>query len=231
MRTVDLLAQAGIIDDTIDLSSNHYKYVEKYSLNFSDNIKKMFESNSPLDRVISSIHEVIYRYWDSPSSTTRSKINKPAFEAMVCKYLGAECGKQYLDLLTSHIRRGIAILDNSFYRFSINNNEVVTYDTCICMIFILMLYFTPVEQVNNLIYINDEGILDYVRGCIGFAGEDNMQVFKVGQLEYLPIEERKNIIGSIWNCIIDMISRSVSNEITTLEGGEEDEQLRNSTSN
>lgn len=231
MRTVDLLAQAGIIDDTIDLSSNHYRYVEKYSLKFSDNIKKMFESNSPLDRVISSIHDVIYRYWDIPSSTTRSKINKPAFEAMVCKYLGAECGKQYLDLLTSHIRRGIAILDNSFYRFSINNKEVVTYDTCVCMIFILMLYFTPVEQVNNLIYINDKGILDYVRSCIGFAEEDNMQVFKVGQLEYLPIEERKNIIGSIWNCIIDMISRSVSNEIVTLEGGEEDEQLRNSTSN
>lgn len=128
------------------------------------------------------------------------------------QYIGEENAKIFADLCglfsmpTSSIGSTLTALDT---------NECISFGEILLLLLLALLLVTPYNIVAS---IYGQPRIDAIASQLS-ADSDNMEyVAAIGVLKDISQEDKMNIIGSIWNCIIDAIDVKTSNK--ELKGGE-----------
>lgn len=147
---------------------------------------------------------------------------------------GKKQAEQYVKLLTHTCR---TTQSNSAVKYCIkdflNRERCLKRHEILYFILIIMLSLFEVSEVNKWFVPNtfqesfEQKVYNTTRRDLldtAYDSEEKAEEIEVvdmqilGRLSYMPLEKRKNIIGSLWNCIIDIISSKATNKV---EGGEE----------
>lgn len=127
------------------------------------------------------------------------------------KLLGTEQARQYVMLLVTRLHKGSYdnIKDLKDYLKMMRKHQMFTIDEMLLLIFGLCIVMLPVEDFDNWLADKRRRYTDNLQYRIndvpelkGFTSE---YFTPAGRLLDLSEDLKKNIIGSLWNCIIDII--------------------------
>lgn len=227
MKDITLLKMADVLNDNIDISDTIISRTAINPIHFSDSIKEYFEcikdynwGYSLLKALSIAVEDIAY-YWKSENSYNRTNIHFNNIVNTIAKYIGEENANSYLDLVKLFYNYGIPTIRMSTYIDIIYNGSVATIPELIGLMMIAILLVSDAEYVDTWETRMDDGFISYVKNAINTdTSIQPMDMIAIGRLSFLPEEEKKNIIGSIWNCIIDIMARTY---VLNVKGGEEHE--------
>ena len=227
MKDITLLKMADVLNDNIDISDTIISRTAINPIRFSDSIKEYFEcikdynwGYSLLKALCVAVEEIAY-YWKSEDTYNRSSIHFNNIVNTIAKYIGEENANSYLDLVKLFYNYGIPRSRINTYIEIIYNGSVATIPELIGLMMIAILLVSDAEYVDTWETRMDDGFISYVKNAINIdTSIQPMDMIAIGRLSFLPDKEKKNIVGSIWNCIIDTMARSY---VLNVKGGEEHE--------
>lgn len=227
MKDITLLKMAGVLNDNIDISDTIISRTEINPIHFSDSIKEYFECikdytwGYSLLKALKLVVEGIAYYWKCEDGYDRTNIHFNNIVNTIAKYIGEENANSYLDLIKLFYNYGIPTIRMSTYIGIIYDGSVATIPEVIGLMMIAILLVSDAEYVDTWETRMDDGFISYVKDAIDTdTSIQPMDMVAIGRLSFLPDEEKKNIVGSIWNCIIDTMARSY---VLNVKGGEEHE--------
>lgn len=228
MKDITLLKMADVLNDNIDISDTIISRTAINPIHFSDSIKEYFECikdynwGYSLLKALSCITEDIAYYWKREDNYNRSRIHFNNIVNTIAKYIGEENANSYLNLVKLFYNYGIPMTRMSNYIEIIYEGSVATIPDVIGLMMIAILLVSDAEYVDTWETRMDNGFISYVKNAINVVDTSIQPVdmIAIGRLSFLPEEEKKNIIGSIWNCIIDIMARTY---VLNVKGGEEHE--------
>lgn len=186
---------------------------------------------------LSILHNLEYEICCAISSSARDKnIFTDRFYDVLAELIGGKKqAEQYVKLLIHTCETTQS--NNSAVRYSIkyflNRERCLKRHEILYFILIIMLSLFEVSEVNKWFVPDtfqesfEQKVYNFTRRDLldtAYGSEEKAEEIEVvdmqivGRLSYMPLEKRKNIIGSLWNCIIDIISSRATNKV---EGGEE----------
>lgn len=227
MKDITLLKMADVLNDNIDISDTIISRTAINPIHFSDSIKEYFECikdynwGYSLLKALSFVVEDIAYYWKCEDNYNKTKIHFNNIVNTIAKYIGEENANSYLDLVKLFYHYGIPMTRVSVYIEIIYEGSVATIPDLIGLMMLAILLVSDAEYVNTWETRMDDGFISYVKNAINVdTSIQPMDMIAIGRLSFLPDEEKKNIVGSIWNCIIDIMARTY---VLNVKGGEEHE--------
>lgn len=227
MKDITLLKMADVLNDNIDISDTIISRAVINPIHFSDSIKEYFECIKDYDWGYSllkalriAVEDIAY-YWMCKDTYNRTNIHFNNIVNTIAKYIGEENANSYLDLVKLFYNYGIPTIKISTYTGIIYDGSVATIPDLIGLMMIAILLVSDAEYVDTWETRMGDGFILYVKNAINTdTSIQPMDMVAIGRLSFLPDEEKKNIVGSIWNCIIDTMARTY---VLNVKGGEEHE--------
>lgn len=141
-----------------------------------------------------------------------ANINRDKFKSIMATYIGKENAETY-EKLSDIFKPNYAYTDD--LKLILEKNILLGIQEILFIFSITVLLITPFEDIEKAC---DNRIKNHLERSMQLNPDDMKQVVPVGILENISEEDKKNIIGSIWNCIIDIIDHQTSNK--EVRGGE-----------
>lgn len=243
-NTTRLLKKTGMIKDTMDYEDTDLALVYKYPVHYGDKILEVVDRLSEYYRNNGSY--LLQKHLEYLTSNIRYKdisqnrdlLYVDNIIKLLSELMGEEQAQQYYKMLEMISQNEDRCHENIIH--AINTlpkiKETVVSIRELCMIlWLLVIQMYTVSQVDSIYNITEAKRYTF-RQMIrdGFMREtptDELiidSLIPCGTCIDMPLEDRKNIIGSLWNCIIDMITYGHMNQEVEDEGGELNE-LHNCT--
>lgn len=224
MKDVTILKKAGLLNDNINIFDTIISKGNRYPLELSDSLKEYIDClddatlSYSLFKALDIFLDDIAYYWKRKDNEV---LNENAIIDTFAKYIGEDNAYIFASLILyanccEDISTGILN-----YKSIIYSKEIVSFNDLIGLTLLCIFLVTDRDYINMWESRRGKGFLEIIKESINISnavGVDDLVI--IGRLSYLPEEEKKNIIGSLWNCIIDIIERISSNDV---KGGEEDE--------
>lgn len=227
LKDTTLLQKIGVLNDSIDINDTVLGRTHKFPLMFSDRLKDYFDcidgTSSGGDGLVKAMYiftENLASYWNT-TPVNNVYINKQLVIQTIAKYIGEEKAEELIDIIRYISIRVSFPPSTKVYKSVLYSKKVVTLVEVLAFTVMAIMLVTPAEYIENWETIHGKNLLDYTKESMTMnLTIKNTEVIAAGRLSFLPEEEKKNIIGSFWNCIIDILEHSYANEV---KGGEEDE--------
>ena len=227
MKDTTLLQKIGVLNDTININDTIISQVGKVPLQFNDNLKEYFEclddENSfgyGAAKTVAIFASDAAMYWNN-TINNNVYINKPVVIQTFAKYIGEERAEQLLDLIRLSASSSIFSASVIPYKAVLYGKRIATLVDIVGFMLIAIILMTPKEFIDSWEINYGKGLLQIVKDSIMIDTDVTAEeIIPAGRLNFLSMEEKKNIIGSFWNCIIDTIEHLYANK---MKGGEEDE--------
>lgn len=221
----ELLVKSGEIKPTFSMEDVRLNYTDKFVINFSDDLKKIVRDRLGKGYLYIRISSSYIKYLISKSYLDRDK-----FINDISKILNSDVANQYCDILIGIIRKNqIEGIDNTIDEDIFNNvllNDYVgNLYNMIDIMTVLLVQCFEVKDISNWSTTGGYKSLDRViNNVMVMNGNDllsriDIASSKLGLLSTLDLDTKTNIIGSIWNCIIDILKEVSINDTLLEEGG------------
>lgn len=214
----ELLIKSGEIKPTFSVSDIRLHHTDKYIVAFSEEVKdiirnRLGEGYLGFSMITTYLKHCISDY----------KFNKTNFINDVSSILNEDIANQYCDILVGYV---LNIDRCSNYPQTemgnmidiVLNNYVCTLPNLIDIMTVLLVECFDVETIRK--WDNNDSLYNLANYLVYLNNSDNNLSYKditnasLGLLSTLDLDTKKNIIGSIWNCIIDIISEISINDIS-----------------
>ena len=222
----DLLVKSGEIKPTFSMEDVRLNYTDKFVINFSDDLKKIVR-----DRLGNGYLRVGIALSYIKYLITNRYLDRDKFISDISKILDSDVANQYCDILIGIIRKN-QIEGNTETYGDIDTLNGVLFDDYVCNLYnmidimtVLLVQCFEVKDISNWSTTGGYKSLDNVVNNIIFMNSNNVLSStdiartKLGLLSALDDNTKTNIIGSIWNCIIDILKEVSINDTLLEEGG------------
>ena len=221
----DLLVKSGEIKPTFSMEDVRLNYTDKFVINFSDDLKKIVR-----DRLGNGYLRVGIALSYIKYLITNRYLDRDKFISDISKILDSDVANQYCDILIGIIKNQIE--GNTETYGDIDTLNGVLFDDYVCNLYnmidimtVLLVQCFEVKDISNWSTTGGYKSLDNVVNNIIFMNSNNVLSStdiartKLGLLSTLDDNTKTNIIGSIWNCIIDILKEVSINDTLLEEGG------------
>ena len=215
----ELLIKSGEIKPTFSASDIRLHHTDKYIVAFSEEVKdiirnRLGEGYLGFSMITTYLKHCISDY----------KFNKTNFINDVSSILNEDIANQYCDILVGYVLN----IDSRYPQTEMNNmidivlnNYVCTLLNLIDIMTVLLVECFDVETIRK--WDDNDSLYNLANYLVYLNNNDNNLSYKditnasLGLLSTLDLDTKKNIIGSIWNCIIDIINEISINDISEEE--------------
>ena len=220
-----LLIKSGEINPTFSTEDIRLHHTDKYVVAFSEEVKdiirnRLGEGYLGLSMITTYLKHSISDY----------KFNKTNFINDVSSILNEDIANQYCDILVGYVlnidsRSNYPQTDMKNMIDIVLNNYVCTLPNLIDIMTVLLVECFDVETIRK--WDDNDSLYNLANYLVYLNNNDNDLSYKditnasLGLLSTLDLDTKKNIIGSIWNCIIDIITDISINDVSEeqQEGG------------
>lgn len=225
----ELLIKSGEIKPTFSMEDVRLHHTDKYVVAFSEEVKdiirnRLGEGYLGLNMITTYLKHCISDY----------KFNKTNFINDVSSILNEDIANQYCDILIGYVlnRDSRSHYPQTEMKNMIDivlNNYVCTLLNLIDIMTVLLVECFDVETIRK--WDNNDSLYNLANYLVYLDNNDNdndnnlsykdITNASLGLLSTLDLDTKKNIIGSIWNCIIDIITDISINDVSEeqQEGG------------
>ena len=221
----DLLVKSGEIKPTFSMEDVRLNHTDKFVINFSDDLKKIVRDRIGNGYLRVGIALSYIRYL-----ITNRYLDRDKFISDISKILDSDVANQYCDILIGIIKNQIE--GNTETYVDIDAFNSILFDDYVCNLYdmidimtVLLVQCFEVKDISNWSTTGGYKSLDnVVNNMIFMTSNDvlnkaDITSSKLGLLSTLDLDTKKNIIGSIWNCIIDILKEVSINDALLEEGG------------
>lgn len=217
VSTLTALKKCGLVKDTINAEDMWLKARGYNAIGVDDKLLDMLIENLEDNYCFGDVASMM---WDvADLVTTKNELTLEDYPVDlgkmsqdIGKLMGTEQARQYVMLLMSSLHKRSSydtIKDLTDYLKMMKNHQMFTLDDMLLLIFGLCIVMLPVEDFDSWIVGRRRSYTDNLQYRIndvpelkGFTSE---YFTPAGRLLDLNEDLKKNIIGSLWNCIIDII--------------------------
>ena len=223
----DLLVKSGEIKPTFSMEDVRLNYTDKFVINFSDDLKKIVR-----DRLGNGYLRVGIALSYIKYLITNMYLDRDKFINDISKILDSDVANQYCDILIGIIKGNTETYGDTKTYGDIDTLNSVLFDDYVCNLYnmidimtVLLVQCFEVKDISNWSTTGGYKSLDNVVNNIIFMNSNNVLSStdiartKLGLLSALDDNTKTNIIGSIWNCIIDILKEVSINDTLLEEGG------------
>lgn len=219
----ELLIKSGEIKPTFSASDIRLHHTDKYIVAFSEEVKdimrnRLGEGYLGFSMITTYLKHCISDY----------KFNKTNFINDVSSILNEDIANQYCDILVGYVLNISSHYPQTEMDNMIDivlNNYVCTLPNLIDIMTVLLVECFDVDTIRK--WDDNDSLYNLANYLVYLINNDNNLSYKditnasLGLLSTLDLDTKKNIIGSIWNCIIDIINEISINDISEeqKEGG------------
>lgn len=219
----ELLIKSGEIKPTFSMEDVRLNHTDKYIVAFSEEVKdiirnRLGEGYLGFNMITAYLKHCISDY----------KFNKTNFINDVSSILNEDIANQYCDILIGYV---LNIDSRSHYPQTemgnmidiVLNNYVCTLLNLIDIMTVLLVECFDVETIRK--WDDNDSLYNLADYLVYLNNNDNNLSYKditnasLGLLSTLDDNTKTNIIGSIWNCIIDILKEVSINDTLLEEGG------------
>lgn len=217
----ELLIKSGEIKPTFSMEDVRLNHTDKFVINFSDDLKKIVR-----DRIGNGYLRVGIALSYIRHLITNRYLDRDKFISDISKILDSDVANQYCDILIGIIK------GNTETYVDIDAFNSILFDDYVCNLYnmidimtVLLVQCFEVKDISNWSTTGGYKSLDnVVNNMIFMTSNDvlnkaDITSSKLGLLSTLDLDTKKNIIGSIWNCIIDILKEVSINDTLLEEGG------------
>lgn len=217
----DLLVKSGEIKPTFSMEDVRLNHTDKFVINFSDDLKKIVR-----DRLGNGYLRVGIPLSYIRHLITNRYLDRDKFISDISKILDSDVANQYCDILIGIIK------GNTETYGDIDAFNSILFDDYVCNLYnmidimtVLLVQCFEVKDISNWSTTGGYKSLDnVVNNMIFMTSNDvlnkaDITSSKLGLLSTLDDNTKTNIIGSIWNCIIDILKEVSINDTLLEEGG------------
>lgn len=221
----DLLVKSGEIKPTFSMEDVRLNHTDKFVINFSDDLKKIVRDRLGNGYLRVGIALSYIRYL-----ITNRYLDRDKFISDISKILDSDVANQYCDILIGIIKNQIE--GNTETYVDIDAFNSILFDDYVCNLYnmidimtVLLVQCFEVKDISNWSTTGGYKSLDnVVNNMIFMTSNDvlnkaDITSSKLGLLSTLDDNTKTNIIGSIWNCIIDILKEVSINDTLLEEGG------------
>ena len=215
----ELLIKSGEIKPTFSIEDIRLHHTDKYVVAFSEEVKdiirnRLGEGYLGLNMITTYLKHCISDY----------EFNKTNFINDVSSILNEDIANQYCDILIGYVlnRDSRSHYPQTEMKNMIDivlNNYVCTLLNLIDIMTVLLVECFDVETIRK--WDNNDSLYNLANYLVYLDNnDDNNLSYKditnasLGLLSTLDLNTKKNIIGSIWNCIIDIITDISINDVS-----------------
>ena len=222
----DLLVKSGEIKPTFSMEDVRLNHTDKFVINFSDDLKKIVR-----DRLGNGYLRVGIALSYIKYLITNMYLDRDKFINDISKILDSDVANQYCDMIIGIIRKN-QIEGNTETYGDIDTLNSILFDDYVCNLYnmidimtVLLVQCFEVKDISNWSTTGGYKSLDNVVNNMIFMTSNNVlnkadiTRSKLGLLSTLDDNTKTNIIGSIWNCIIDILKEVSINDTLLEEGG------------
>ena len=219
----ELLIKSGEIKPTFSTEDIRLHHTDKYVVAFSEEVKdiirnRLGEGYLGFNMIITYLKHCINDY----------KFNKTNFINDVSSILNEDIANQYCDILVGYVLNRDIHYPQTEMKNMIDivlNNYVCTLPNLIDIMTVLLVECFDVETIRK--WDDNDSLYNLANYLVYLDNNDNNLSYKditnasLGLLSTIDLDTKKNIIGSIWNCIIDIITDISINDVSEeqQEGG------------
>lgn len=222
----DLLVKSGEIKPTFSMEDVRLNHTDKFVINFSDDLKKIVRDRLGNGYLRVGIASSYIKYL-----ITNMYLDRDKFINDISKILDSDVANQYCDILIGIIMKN-QIEGNTETYVDIDTFNSILFDDYVCNLYnmidimtVLLVQCFEVKDISNWSTTGGYKSLDNVVNNMIFMNSNNLLSStdiartKLGLLSTLDDNTKTNIIGSIWNCIIDILKEVSINDTLLEEGG------------
>lgn len=218
----DLLVKSGEIKPTFSMEDVRLNHTDKFVINFSDDLKKIVR-----DRIGNGYLRVGIALSYIRHLITNRYLDRDKFISDISKILDSDVANQYCDILIGIIKGNtVTYADiNALFNSILFDDYVCNLYDMIDIMTVLLVQCFEVKDISNWSTTGGYKSLDnVVNNMIFMTSNDvlnkaDITRSKLGLLSTLDDNTKTNIIGSIWNCIIDILKEVSINDTLLEEGG------------
>lgn len=219
----ELLIKSGEIKPTFTMEDVRLNHTDKFVINFSDDLKKIVRDRLGNGYLRVNIALSYIRYL-----ITNRYLDRDKFISDISKILDSDVANQYCDILIGIIKGNtdtITYVDIDAFNSILFDDYVCNLYNMMDIMTVLLVQCFEVKDISNWSTTGGYKSLDNVVNNMIFMTSNNVlnkadiTSSKLGLLSTLDLDTKKNIIGSIWNCIIDILKEVSINDTLLEEGG------------
>lgn len=223
VSTFVALKRHGLVKDTINAEDMWLKARGYNAIGVDDGLLDMLierlEDNYCFGNIASMMSYIEELVADKNKLTLEDyPVDLDKMSQDIGKLMGTEQARQYVMLLVTklHKSRYDNIKDLKDYLKMMRNHQMFTIDDMLFLIFGLCIVMLPSEDFDSWLADKRRRYTDSLQYRIndvtGLKGFTSEYFTPAGRLLDLNEDLKKNIIGSLWNCIIDIIVDANVNE-------------------
>lgn len=216
VSTLTALKRHGLVKDTINAEDMWLKARGYNAIGVDDKLLDMLIENLEDDYCFGDVASMM---WDVAELVKNKDmitledypVDLDKMSQDIGKLMGTEQARQYVMLLVSRLHKGNYDIkkDLKDYLKMMKNHQMFTLDDMLLLIFGLCIVMLSVEDFDNWLADRRRSYTDSLQYKIndttGLKGFTSEYFTPAGRLLDLNENLKKNIIGSLWNCIIDII--------------------------
>lgn len=210
----ELLVNSGELKPTFSAEDIRLPVSGKYVVSFSDELKdivrnRLGEGYLYINLVLKYIQIIVSNRY----------LNRAKFISDISTILGNDISNQYCDIIIGIMTKlSYRIMTNGTFNNIVLNNYVCDLEDLINIMTVLLVECFDMNTIRSWTTIKNT-LDDWIKFqvFVQHSGEINTASIgraSLGLLSTLDIDTKKNIIGSIWNCIIDIINEISINDIS-----------------
>ena len=223
VSTFVALKRHGLVKDTINAEDMWLKARGYNAIGVDEKLLDMLIENLEDDYYFGDVASMMWYVSDLVMNKNKITLEDYPVDLRkmsqdIGKLMGTEQARQYVMLLVSRLHKGIydIIKDLKDYLKMMKNHQMFTIDDMLLLIFGLCIVMLSVEDFDSWIVGRRRSYTDNLQYRIndttGLKGFTSEYFTPAGRLLDLNENLKKNIIGSLWNCIIDIIVDANVNE-------------------
>lgn len=209
--TYAILKKQDVLKDKIDRDSLFCYLSGVYPINISKKLEDIIkdyvlhENFYAVNKVATSILNAV-----EGTDLLEERFNVSIMQWDIALLMGDEQAEQFIRLLAMYGRQFTKSYSLDLYEKLIENKSASIKDL-IAMIVLFITFMYNLKEIDSWYRSSAFRIEKSYRDAISYtSGSDKLDVkpedvASAGILEDLPLEDKRNIIGSLWNCIIDII--------------------------
>ena len=224
---LDALIKSGEVKPAFSTEDINLDLTDKFVVEFDDIVKDAVKDLNNNAYVITQKYMEYIMF-------ARKSLNREKFIKDISTILNENIANQYCDLLIGYITEARSVYNGLMYPNAYQHDvKDIVLDNYVCTLYELIDIMTVLlvecfdeETVRS--WSTKDGALDtitdnFILFINSFRNINSKTITSsvLGTLSTLDIETKRNIIGSIWNCIIDIISTVAINNTVEEQGGED----------
>lgn len=223
VSTLTALKRHGLVKDTINAEDMWLKARGYNAIGVDEKLLDMLIESLEDNYCFGDVSSMIYYVQDYIAgkdilTLEDYPVDLDKMSQDIGKLLGTEQARQYVMLLVTRLHKGSYdnIKDLKDYLKMMRKHQMFTLDDMLLLIFGLCIVMLSVEDFDSWIVGGRRSYTDNLQYKIndttGLKGFTSEYFTPAGRLLDLNENLKKNIIGSLWNCIIDIIVDANVNE-------------------